>query len=253
MSYDLEGPRVRLGILWFIVVFGSLAVGRIASDLALTGLVYAVVAAVAAGQIVVAWTRPTSEVLRGAAMLIAFGVGVSAMFGARALGGAMVAGVVAGIVVGASQITRRRPVLASAALVLQASVPTGLVAACVILTTRYEIGAAVILLAIVMAFDLGDFLIGSGAGSRLEGPVAGAVMIVLVGAVAAIVDAPPFHGALAYAFAAGAVVLCPLGQVAASWLLPDAATRAGALRRLDSLLMLAPAWAFFSGLVASHL
>jgi hypothetical protein len=120
------------------------------------------------------------------------------------------------------------------------------------LVTRYEIGAVVILLAIAMGFDLGDYLIGSGAGSLIEGPMAGGLVVVLVVAVAAIIKAPPFDGSLVWAFGVAALVLCPLGQVAASWLLPDATTRAGALRRLDSLLVLAPAWAIAAGIVSAH-
>lgn len=249
VSYDLEGPRVRLGIAWFVLVFAALAVGRMLGDLPLVGLVYALVAAAAALQIVDAWTGDRPVVLRTAAGGIAAVVGLSASFGAAALGGALLGAVVVGVAVGVVQVLRRRPVLPATALVLQASLPTGLVAASVVLTMRYEIGALVILLAMVMAFDTGDFIIGSGAGSLFEGPVAGALMIILVAAVVAVIEAPPFHGALVWVFALGAIVLCPLGQVAASWLLPDATTRASALRRLDSLLVLGPLWAFGAGLV----
>ncbi len=250
-SYDLEGPRIRLGLAWFVAVFATFAIGRAAGDLPIVGVLYAAVAAVAAAQIVDVWAGRGAELVRWGAMAIAGVVGVSASFGTAALGGALLFGVVVGVVAGATEIFVRRPLLPATALVLQASLPTGLAAASVILAMRYEIGAGVILLAMVMAFDLGDFLIGSGAGSLLEGPVAGALMIVLVTAVAAIIGAPPFHGALVWAFAAGAMVLCPLGQVAASWLLPDATTRAPALRRLDSLLLVGPAWAFAAGLVAA--
>ncbi len=250
-AYDLEGPRIRLGVVWFVSVFVALVIGRALGDFPLVGVVYAAVAAVAAGQVVEVWVGARARLLRWCAMGIALVTGLSASFGAGATGGALVGAVVVGILAGASQVFLRRPVLPATALVLQASLPTGFVAASVILTMRYEIGAGVVLLAMVMAFDLGDFLIGSGAGSLLEGPVAGAIVIALVAAVAAIIGAPPFHGALVWAFAAGAIVLCPLGQVVASWLLPDATTRASALRRLDSLLVLGPAWAFAAGLVAS--
>lgn len=252
VAYDLEGPRIRLGVAWFVVVFASLVIGRAAADVPLVGVVYAGAGAVAAAQVVEAWAGRREQVLRVVAMVLAATVGLSASFGARALGAALLVAVVLGIVAGISQVARRRPILPATALVLQASLPTGLVAASVVLTMRYEIGAGVILLAMVMAFDAGDFLIGSGAGSLFEGPVAGALMIGLVAAVAAIVGAPPFHGALVWVFALGAAVLCPLGQVVASWLLPDATTRASALRRLDSLLLLGPVWAFASGLVVAH-
>lgn len=253
VSYDLEGPRVRLGILWFIAVFGSLALGRAASDFPLIGVLFGATAAVSALQITDAWIhQPRSVVLRTTAALIALGVTVSAMFGAKVLGGALIAAIAAALLSSLSQATRHRNAAASVALVLQASLPVGVVGASLVLVTRYEIGAAVILLATALAFDVGDFLVGSGAGTLGEGPIAGAIMIALVGATAAILGAPPFHGALAWAFAGGAIVLCPLGQIVASSLLPDATTRASALRRLDSLLLLAPCWAIAAGIVAAN-
>lgn len=238
-------------MVWFVVVFAGLAIGRALGDFPLVGVVYAAVAAVAAGQVVEVWAGARARLLQWCAMAIAAVIGLAASMGAAVLGGALVGGVLVGLLAGASQLFVRKPVLPAAALILQASLPTGLVAASVVLTMRYEIGAGVILLAMVMAFDLGDFLIGSGAGSLAEGPIAGGLMIVLVAAVAAIIGAPPFNGALVWVFAVGAMVLCPLGQVVASWLLPDATTRAPALRRLDSLLVLGPIWAFTAGLVAS--
>lgn len=251
-AYDLEGPRVRLGVAWFVVVFVALGLGRALGDFPLVGVVYAATATVAAAQIVDAWSPKGPKLLRSAAMAVAAVVALSASFGAAVLGGAILLGVVVGIVVGVGQILHRRPVLPATALLLQAALPTGLVAASVVLTMRYEIGACVILLAMVMAFDLGDFLIGSGAGSLIEGPIAGSLMIGIVAAVVAIIEAPPFHGASVWLFAFGAMVACPAGQVAASWLLPDATTRASALRRMDSLLVLGPIWAFATGLLVAH-
>jgi hypothetical protein len=40
-----------------------------------------------------------------------------------------------------------------------------------------------------------------------------------------------------------AAVACPLGQILASAALPDARASASALRRIDSLIILAPLWA----------
>lgn len=250
-AYDLEGPRIRLGVAWFIVVFASLIVGRLLDGLPLVGLAYAAVAALGAVQVVTAWAGQHANLFKGFAAVIAAGVGVSASFGAAALGGALVGAAALGLLAGGIAAFFRRPMLPTTALVLQASLPSGLVGASVILTLHYEIGAAVILLAMAMAFDLGDFVIGSGAGSLVEGPIAGALMIALVGGVAAVGGAPPFHGVSVWGFAVGAMVLCPLGQVAASWLLPDATVRASGLRRLDSLLILAPVWAFATGLVVA--
>ena len=223
-----------------------------AFDLPLVCLLFSAAAAIAALQVVDAWEAPGQGPTRVVAGVGAASIGCSAMFGARAVGAAILVLVAVTLLVGVAEATRRRPMLATTALLLQASLPVGLVAASVQLVTRYEIGAAVILLAIGLGFDLGDFLIGSGAGSLAEGPMAGGLVVVLVVAVAAIIKAPPFDGALVWLFGVAALVLCPLGQVVASWLLPDAATRAGALRRLDSMLLLAPGWAIFAGIVSAH-
>jgi hypothetical protein len=241
-----------MGVLWCVVVFGALALGRLAFGFPLVCVVFSAAAAIAAIQIIDAWEATGPGPTRVVAGVGAASVGASSMFGARALGAAILVFVAVTLLVGVAEATRRRPMLATTALLLQAALPVGLVAASVQLVTRYEIGAVVILLAIAMGFDLGDYLIGSGAGSLIEGPMAGGLVVVLVVAVAAIIKAPPFDGSLVWAFGVAALVLCPLGQVAASWLLPDAKTRAGALRRLDSLLVLAPAWAIAAGIVSAH-
>ncbi len=231
-----------------MAVFAVLGTGRALADLPLIGVLYAGVAVVAAANVVDAWRPKASPLVRSAAMAIAGVVGVSASFGARTLGAALVVAVVVGVVVGVVSF-RRGPLLATTALVLQAALPGGVAAASVVLTMRYEIGACVILLAVLMAFDAGDFVIGSGAGSPIEGPLAGGLLVVFVGAIAAIIGAPPFDGGSVWLFVIAALVLCPVGQVVASWLLPDATSRAPGLRRIDSLLVLGPVWAWGVGLV----
>lgn len=241
-----------MGMLWCVAVFGSLALGRLAFDFPLVCLLFSAAAAIAAIQVVDAWESSGSSPNRIVAGVGAASIGCSSIFGARALGAAILVLLAVTLLVGVAEATRRRPMLATTALLLQASLPVGLVAASVQLLTRYEIGAVVILLAIAMGFDLGDYLIGSGAGSLIEGPMAGGLVALMVVAIAAIIEAPPFDGALVWVFGIAALVLCPLGQIVASWLLPDATTRAGALRRLDSMLLLAPLWALAAGVVSAH-
>ena len=45
-----------------------------------------------------------------------------------------------------------------------------------------------------------------------------------------------------------AMIACPAGQILASALLPKASAHAPALRRLDTMLVVAPAWAGLIGL-----
>jgi len=59
---------------------------------------------------------------------------------------------------------------------------------------------------------------------------------------------PPFDGTPVFAFAALAAVLCPAGQLAASAILPAADAHAPSVRRIDSLLILAPVWVWTVGL-----
>jgi hypothetical protein len=55
----------------------------------------------------------------------------------------------------------------------------------------------------------------------------------------------------AWLFGGLVLLLAPLGQLAASALLPSAKAPATALRRMDSLLLAAPVWCFGVGLVVS--
>ena len=69
----------------------------------------------------------------------------------------------------------------------------------------------------------------------------------------AVLRVPPFDGGAVFVFGGFAALFCPLGQVAASALLPRADARAPALRRLDSLLLLGPAWPLLVGLLLQEL
>ena len=141
------------------------------------------------------------------------------------------------------------PLLEDAGTTLQSAVPPALAAAGVVLTLRLEIGAAVTLVLLVAAYEVGDYLVGSGAGSTIEGPIAGIVAIAATCLVLAVVRVPPFDGAPVFVFGGFAAFGCPLGQVLASALLPRADARAPALRRLDSLLLLGPAWPILVGIL----
>jgi hypothetical protein len=63
---------------------------------------------------------------------------------------------------------------------------------------------------------------------------------------------PPFEIGNSLGFALLAAVLAPAGQLLASLVLPAAGAPAPAVRRLDSLLLLAPAWALLAGAAAAN-
>ena len=172
--YDLDGPRVRLGIAWFLLIMGALAIDRLVLDIQLLPFVMAGVAAAAAMEIVDAWQGAAVGSDRYVAGASAAAIGMSAVLGARLTGLVVLLVVVVALVVAGMRATRRSSILAGAGLTLQACLLPGITAAGVVLSMRYEIGAVLLLLFFVCAFDLGDFLVGSGADSVIEGPIAGA-------------------------------------------------------------------------------
>ena len=249
--YDVDGPRVRLGILWFFLVLVALVGGVI-------GLVvlFAPTAAVAAMQtsrcIRTASTAATSPrpdravAGGGAALLVIAGAVTTGMVGI-----AILVLVAAAVYVAWSDTTargraRRSPIVDAAATIRAALFP-GFAAACVIITARFELGSAVALLFVVAAYETGDYLIGSGAGNPYEGPVAGATAIVVVTFAITAAGVKPLAFPSSFVLGAIACVLCPIGQLLASLVLPSPTSPASALRRLDSLLVLAPAWAIATG------
>ena len=244
--YDIEGPRVRLGIGWFVLLLVSLSAG-----LAVVTAVYAAAAALAATQVARTWwrrgggNRPNVSVATiGAPALV-----VAAAISTAMLGIAILGLVITSIVTASSD--RRTAPIVGAARTLQCAVWAGGAAASVVCTYRFEIGAAVALVLVVSAYETGDYLIGTGGRSALEGPIAGAAAVLVVQFGIAAIGVPPFELPGGLGFAVLAAVLCPLGQLVASLVLPSAKAPAPALRRLDSLLLLGPVWALLTGIAAS--
>ncbi|MBA2281501.1 MAG: hypothetical protein H0W25_09750 [Acidimicrobiia bacterium] len=237
--YDIDGPKVRLGVAWFVLVCGALFLGRIA-----LAVLYATVAALAAAQVVRAWRRrreaPNIAVAAAGAAALALAAAVST----AVLGAALLGLVVASVVVSGST---RHP-LRNAARTVQSAVWVGGAAAAVIVTHRYEPSAALALVLVVSAYEIGDFLVGSGARNAIEGPVAGAAAALVIQFGVSTIGFEPFEASNGFGFAVLAAVLCPLGQLAGSLVLPSVKAKANALRRLDSLLLLGPMWAWLVGL-----
>ena len=130
---------------------------------------------------------------------------------------------------------------------MRCGVFVGVTGAMPVLVYRSNVVAAVVLVVLVSAYEMGDFLNGSEARGLFAGPIAGilcvGVVAFAIGVIVPIFEIDPFESA-AHAWILGALVavLCPLSQLAASLLLPRAAARAPALRRLDSYLLTGPAW-----------
>ncbi len=237
VTYDVNGPHVRLGFLWFIVVAGALALG----ELALAG-VYGATAALAGYQIARRWQplgRPANPYF---AAVIGGGLGVSALAGPSAVGaGALVAVGVAVVAALATPEARRQPI-AAMAFTLQSGFFVGLAAAAPVLAYRVDVGAAAALIIFVSVYEMGDYLVGSGSKNAVEGPLAGFTAIAVFAFALWVITFVPFRENSLLAFGALAAGLCPVGQLLASALLPRSDARAPALRRIDSLLVLGPAW-----------
>jgi sulfur-carrier protein len=238
-GYDIDGPRIRLGLLWFVALLGSIAIG----PWALAGLL-ALVAGAAATQTAAAWRRVGRPANAPVAGLSALGLPLLAALGTASLGAGVVAVAVLALAVSVLSRRNRRQhqIWARAGLTLRCGFPVGLAAASLVIIRHLEIGAAVSLVLLVCAYDLGDFVVGTDAATPVEGPVAGIVAALVVAFTLGVFAVPPFVVASALVFGGLAAVLFPLGQLVATELLPAAAARAQALRRLDSFLLVGPIW-----------
>jgi hypothetical protein len=241
-GYDLDGPRVRMGLLWFVLAMGAALLGVVT-----TASLFAVVAAVAALQTAAAWRkarlRPSRLVAAGGAlaMPLAAVVGV-ALAGAAGLA-LVAAALVAPLLLPAAVRWRVSPVVTAAATV-RSGFFVGLAAAGMVFLARSDSAALVTLVVLVSAFEVGDYLVGTGARTPVEGPLAGIAAVVVLTFGLAVFQFRPFDNASAWVFGGLVAVLAPLGRFVAPVLAPGPGARVPALRRLDSYVLVAPVWAW---------
>ncbi len=235
--YDIDGPRVRLGILWFTVATVAVFFGPLA-----IALVYGGTATVAAAQSVRAWRRHRQRPHRVVAAAMAGGIAAAACLGAGGAGVAVLAGTAAATAVAARDAKSKNPVLSDAGWTIQCALPVGLAAMSMVLLTRLDQGSAFALLLLVSAYETGDYLIGSGARNPYEGPVAGVAAITVATFIVSTFGIAAFDVRQTWIFGALVAGSVPLGQLLASAVLPAAGAPASALRRLDSLLLAGPIW-----------
>lgn len=233
------GPHARLGLVWFLVLAVALAAGRLGLVLVLAPC--AGLAALQAVRSRRVHPRPSAPVAGvGAALLV-----VAAAAGPVAVGVVavvLVGTVAAGVVVGG--VTKVEP-----AITLLAAGVIGLAGASPVLLLRNGLVPVLVLLTFAAVHDASAYLVGTGAGSAWEGPAAGAASIVCVTLGVAAVLVPPFRGATPWILGGIAIVLAPLGPYAASALMGDRRANVPALRRIDSLIVLAPVWCLVAALL----
>jgi hypothetical protein len=235
--YDIEGPRVRLGILWFLVAAAALAVGPLT-----TAVVYGAAAAIAAAQTARTWRRRKVRANELVAAAMAGGMALGACLDAGGAGLAVLGGVVAAVLVAVGDARSPRRSVVAAGWTIQSALFPGLAAMSMVLLTRLDQGSAIALLLLVSAYETGDYLIGSGSRNPYEGPAAGLSAIVVVTFMVSTLPISSLSFGEAWFFGGLVAVLAPAGQLFASALLPTAGSPASGLRRLDSLLLAAPAW-----------
>lgn len=239
--YDINGPRIRLGLLWFILVAGAFAAGAAYGAGPLAGL-YGATAALAGFQAAKAWAVWGAHPEEYTAAAIAGALGVAGAFGPGWVGAVALAAIPLALFSGFSSEGARQEYLNSVGLTLQCGLFVGVAAACPALAYHLQPGAAVALILLVSVYEMGDFLVGSGSSNHVEGPLAGIAGIGVFTFAMAVVHMPPFEQQDILLFGALAAALCPLGQLFGSAILPRADAPASGLRRLDSLLVLGPAW-----------
>jgi hypothetical protein len=241
--HDVAGPKVRLGVLWFLANVAGLAVG-----LEVMAPLWAITAGVAGLQASRAWRKAGVRAHRavggGGAALIAVAAAVSVGF----LGIAILVVTAASYYMALIDLKGGKPILQSS-YTLQCALFPGLAAAGVLITLRFDLIAAAGLVLLVSAYESGDFLIGSGARWKWEGPLVGMVATMVMVFAISTLRLPPFVLPDSLWLGGLVAVLAPIGQLAGSALLPSAAARAPAVRRLDSMLVLAPVWAVVSGIM----
>jgi hypothetical protein len=242
--YDIDGPRVRLGVLWFLVAATALAIGPLP-----TALVYGAAAALAARQTARVWRRRRLRPHELAAAGMAEATVVGACLGAGGAGIGILVGVAVATIAAARDIRSRNALLADAGWTVQCALFPGLAAMSLVLLARLDQGSGIALLLLVSAYETGDYLVGSGASNPFEGPAAGVSAIVVITFIVSTLPISTLGFGEAWLFGGIVALLAPLGQLFASALLPEAGAPAPALRRLDSLLLAAPVWCVGVGLV----
>lgn len=145
---------------------------------------------------------------------------------------------------GAPTVPRPNPALAELGMVVIASLVFGLAAAAMVLVTRLDETTAVVLVLVVGAYDLGNHLIGSGAGSWWEGPASGVAAAGVIGFAAWVVVGNTVGDGAMIALVASVALLSPPGPALVNVLFGDGRRPAGEARRLDAFVCSVPIAAY---------
>lgn len=268
--HDLDGPKIRLGVLWFLIVLACWSFG----STAMTTL-FACTAGLAGWQAAEAWREFGLEAARPVAAIGAASVTLAAFWSATAVGAAILGFTAIAVLVGGErgaillvvdpdddidddEIVARADSargdldlaggwslsdnLAAAGRTIRCGLPVGLAGASAVAVFEWNRLSFLFVFAAASIFDAGDFLCGAGYSSRTIGPTAGTIGVAAVTFGMWVLQPPPFTGLSTFAAGAGLAVACLAGQWLGSLSLPSPLAKAPALRRLDSWLVAAPTY-----------
>jgi hypothetical protein len=243
---DVDGPRIRLGMVWALVTFAAVAGG-----MATAGAWFAAAALVAAANVCRIWRKQERRPIAPIVVFGAVALPLAATFGWGVV--LAVLAVVALTAVGwdpASSLLKQEPRLpAAVGLTIATTAAIGMAAAAPVLVRSVGLTEAVVFVTLLGVYDASNYLVGSGAASAWEGPAAGAAFILAVTLAVAAVFVPPFRGITPWLFGFLTAALAPLGPLAASAVLPDPKAKAPGLRRLDVWIVAGPIWAVLAPLL----
>lgn len=268
VPYRTDRPTISLSTLWFVAIVLAIVLSQWA--VAVVAAVVAGIAGLQTGHVWAFHTASDRKVASGFAALTAlsglagtFGLGLACVILSFAAFAYSLSGVDHRIPAAtpsrsnpaassargsASQRPQPRPRSQHVALfdftgiLIRSSIPAGLAAGSLVALTGRGVGAAISLVILASAYEIGDYLVGTGSANAIEGPIAGIAVLAVAGATLAITQPFPFDGPRAVLFAVLTAACCPLGQILGSAILPRGDAWAPGLRRLDSLLIAGPLW-----------
>ena len=247
VPYPTDGPKVTLGVFWFVCLIGAALLGFNYDNAAVSSVAVAVVTSVVADPGRVSrsdspGSLATAPPARGPQVRrvhrrhrrILWAVGCGVRVGVSAL-------VILSVYLVLYRGHKRAPAQLFDVLA-RAAIPVGLAAASMGAMAYRNLPVLIALILFVSAYEVGDFLVGSGAFNPVEGPMAGLIAAGVVAFFLFLIQPDPFTSQSVFVFVAVAAVGCVAGQYLGSALLPRGNAWAPALRRLDSYLIPAPLW-----------
>lgn len=252
VRHDLQGPRLRFGFVWFVALLVSLLGGTLG-----VAVLFALIGAITAMQVAGAWKAKRAPVNQMLAAAMAGLAPLAAYLGNRWAGLLMVAFAALALVLGGAAKVNPRSVTkdsivgnwAAAAATLRSGLFVMVVGVAVVQVHRVDSLMLLFLLASACVYDSGDYLCGAGYRNRIVGPVAGSIGVLVVTMSMTAIRLDPLSSAQVWFFGIAFALLCPLGQLFGSWILPSTRASAPGLRRLDSWLLAAPFFWFGLSLV----